>query len=286
MAYSLPRWLVLRLEQAVGRADLLAAAAALCAPAPLAVRVNTLRIEPAALAERLREEGATVRVVAGCPEALLVEDLGDPDRSPSFAAGLWTVQDIAAQRVTHLLLDPPSPPGSRFLDGCAGVGGKATHLAQLTGDRAAIDAVDLSPSKLARAEATAARLGLRSLRVRVADLTAGGGEGEYDGVLLDAPCTGLGVLRRHPEAKWRVAESDVAPLALLQARLLRAVVDRLAPGGVLVYSVCTFTGEEGRDRIAALTAERPDLELVAELCTWPHRDSADAFFAAKLVRRS
>ncbi len=284
--YSLSPWLVDRLLAAVGPDELVAAAAGLTAPAPLAIRVNTLRIEPDALAELLRGEGAEVRAVPDCPEALLVDRLGAPEQSRSFVDGLWTVQDVAAQMVSRLLLAPPAPPGPRLLDGCSGVGGKATHLAQLTGDRQPIDAVDLSAAKLARAEETAARLGVRSLRPRVADLLIEGPGEPYHGVLLDAPCSGLGVLRRHPEAKWRIGEADVAALVELQRRLLDAAADWVAPSGVLVYSVCTFTPEEGRDQVSALLARRPDLSLVEELVTWPHRQSADGFFAAKLVRGS
>ena len=108
----------------------------------------------------------------------------------------------------------------------------------------------------------------------------------YDRVLLDAPCSGLGVLRRHPEGKWRRKPEEVAALAALQARLLDSVAPRVRPGGVLVYSVCTFTREEGEAQVARLTAARPDFRVDGEpLRTWPHRHDADAFFAARLVRR-
>jgi 16S rRNA (cytosine967-C5)-methyltransferase len=171
----------------------------------------------------------------------------------------------------------------RILDACAGVGGKSTHLAELLGDTASIDAVDLNATKLALGRETAARLGLDSIRVIACDLlddTAPIGR-DYDLVILDAPCTGLGVLRRHPDAKWRLRQSDVKRLAELQRMLLDAVVPRLRPGGVLLYSVCTFTRAEGPEQIAALV-KRAGLELVSQERTWP--PDADAFYLATLRR--
>jgi 16S rRNA (cytosine967-C5)-methyltransferase len=113
----------------------------------------------------------------------------------------------------------------------------------------------------------------------------------YDLVVIDAPCTGLGVLRRHPEAKWRLEPADVGRMAELQARLLAALAPRVAPGGVLVYSVCTFTVREGPGQIASFLAAHPDFareplgERPAEIRTWPHQSGADAFYMARLRRR-
>jgi 16S rRNA (cytosine967-C5)-methyltransferase len=182
--------------------------------------------------------GATAEPVGDA--ALKVTGLGDPGASPSFKKGLWTVQDLGAQRIAELAAPPR---GATILDACAGVGGKSTHLAELAGDAGTIDAVDVVPQKLELAAQTAARLGHRSVRTVAGDLLdpALPLAPAYDLAVLDAPCSGLGVLRRHPEAKWRLADADVDELAALQARLLDAVAARIAPGGVLVYAVCTFT---------------------------------------------
>ena len=302
-ACSLPSWIAGRLEEAVGRAELAEAAAALAESAPLCARENAVKAEPGAVRRALEAEGATAEPVPACPRALAVRGLGDPESSPSFAAGLWTVQDAGAQLVSHLLAPRE---GARILDACAGVGGKTTHLAELAGCRVTVDAADSSPVKLAHLEDTAARLGVaarvvpRRLELGAADADLGDG---YDAILLDAPCTGLGVMRRHPETKWRVSEAQVTAMAAVQDRLLRDVAGRLASGGVLVYSVCTFTREEGPERIAALLRDRPDFTLEApparpggpdwsallaadgSLKTWPHRHGADAFYAARLRRR-
>ena len=170
------------------------------------------------------------------------------------------------------------------LDACAGVGGKSAHLAELLGDRARIDAADINATKLSLGQEAAQRLGVTSITTHACDLLdpAAPLRRDYDLIVLDAPCTGLGVLRRHPDAKWRLKQSDVKRLAELQRMLLDAVVPRLKAGGTLVYSVCTFTRAEGPEQIAALV-KRTGLELVEQERTWP--PDADAFYLARLRSR-
>jgi 16S rRNA (cytosine967-C5)-methyltransferase len=277
--HSLPRWILDELA-AIPGADVPAIAAALGQPPPLVARANRLRTTREALAEQLQAAGATATPVALAPYALALDNLGDPGKSPTFIAGAWTVQDPGAQLVGHVAAPRE---GERILDACAGVGGKTTHLAELTGDGAQIDAADLSRTKLDLLEDTARRLQLTSIRTHKCDLTdpAAPLGTAYDRIVLDAPCSGLGVLRRHPDAKWRVQPADVPRLAKVQAQLLDAVVARLAPGGTLIYSVCTFTRAEGPDQIAAFAA-RTGMTLVEEHRTWP--PDADAFYIARLTR--
>jgi 16S rRNA (cytosine967-C5)-methyltransferase len=277
--HSLPPWIVDELAGAAGdRRD--EVAAALSQQAPLIARANAMRGTRDQLIEQLCAGGVAATPVPAAPMAVAIDGLGDPACNAAFAAGLWTVQDTGAQLVG---ITAAPRPGQRILDACAGVGGKSTHLAELTGDAARIDAADQLPTKLALAADTARRLGLTSITPVACDLLdpAAPLAQAYDLVVLDAPCTGLGVLRRHPDAKWRLSPGDVPRLADLQRRLLDAVVARLAPGGTLVYSVCTFTLAEGPAQIAALV-ERTDLRLVSELRTWP--PDADAFYIAHLMR--
>jgi 16S rRNA (cytosine967-C5)-methyltransferase len=279
--HSLPAWIADELAAtAPDRLDELAAAFA--RPAPLVARANRRRTTRDALIAELAAAGATARPIGDgdAAMAIAIEGLGDPARSASFQAGRWTVQDTGAQRV-GMIAAPRA--GQRILDACAGVGGKSTHLAELADDAAPIDAADQLPGKLDLARETAARLGLTSIRPVVCDLLdpAAPLAAAYDLIVLDAPCSGLGVLRRHPDAKWRLQPGDVPRLAELQRRLLDAVVPRLAPGGALVYSVCTFTRAEGPDQVAALVA-RSGLRLVAEDRTWP--PACDAFYVARLER--
>jgi 16S rRNA (cytosine967-C5)-methyltransferase len=285
--HSLPRWIIDELAGAVAHDNandvdtvLAERAASFAQSAPLIARVNIRRTTREALIAQLSEAGVTATPVAASPTALVLENLGDPARSASFLAGLWTVQDAGAQVVGHVAAPRV---GQRILDACAGVGGKSTHLAELTGDAAAIDAADLNKTKLELCAQTMQRLGLTSIRRLACDLLDPSAPlaAEYDLIVLDAPCTGLGVLRRHPDAKWRVKPADVPRLADLQRQLLDAVVTRLAPGGTLIYSVCTFTRAEGPDQIAALVA-RTGLRLVAEHRSWP--PDADAFYIARVER--
>ncbi len=277
--FSLPRWILDELAAAAGE-RLPEVAAALAQPAPIVARVNRRKITREALADQLQASGVTAKPLAQAPMALELDDLGDPARSASFLAGLWTVQDPGAQMVAQIAAPRA---GQRILDACAGVGGKSTHLAELIDDAGTIDAADQSKTKLGLLAETAARLGLTRIHRIVCDLLdpAAPLANAYDLIVLDAPCSGLGVLRRHPDAKWRLKPGDVARVAKLQHQLLDAIVPRLAPGGTLVYSVCTFTRAEGTDQIAALCA-RTELRLVAEHRTWP--PEADGFYLARLER--
>ena len=278
--HSLPSWIADELVAAAGDDRLEVLAQAFSQPAPIIARANVLRASREAVIAELEAAGVTATPVVAAPMAIALDGLGDPARSASFVAGRWTVQDTGAQLVG---LTAAPRAGQRILDACAGVGGKSTHLAELSGDAAPIDAADQSATKLELAAQTAQRLGITSLRRHVCDLLdpAAPLAPAYDLIVLDAPCSGLGVLRRHPDAKWRLKRADVPRLAALQRQLLDAVVARLAPGGALVYSVCTFTRAEGPDQIAALVA-RTGLRLVAEHRTWP--PDCDAFYLARLER--
>jgi 16S rRNA (cytosine967-C5)-methyltransferase len=281
--FSLPTWILDELADQLGADELAPAAAAFAEPATLWVRANLTRATAAEVAARLTAEGATVEPSPRLPSALAVRGLGDPAASPSFRAGLWTVQDLGAQLVGDLAAPAP---GTHILDACAGVGGKSTHLAELASG-ATIDAVDLAGNKLALLTDTARRLGLGGIRTITAPFgpDTPGLAPAYDLVVLDAPCSGLGVLRRHPEAKARLGRADVAALAHTQAALLDAAAARVAPGGALIYAVCTFTRAEGPDQLAAFRARHPGFsDTGSALRTWPHRDGADGFFIVRLTR--
>ena len=283
---SAPDWLV---EDAVARFGADEAErflAALNTPAPLWLRANTLRATRDEAMGAVAADRAEARLTASevVPEAFRVEGAGELTQLRAFADGLVTAQDVAAQRIARMV-EPRA--GERILDACAGVGGKSTHLAALAGDRARIDSADLSERKLDLGVDLARRLGVTSTTPIRCDLTDPSAPlaAAYDRVLLDAPCSGLGVLRRHPEAKWRRTRDDVRALAALQARLLDALAPRVRPGGLFVYSVCTYTDEEGPRQLERFLATHADFAADGEpLRTWPHRDDADGFFAVRLAR--
>lgn len=293
--HSLPAWIVDELAAQLPADELPAAAAALKAQAPLWIRVNPTRATCADVIAALTAEGAEATPSPLAPHALAVTGLGDPGASPSFRAGAWTVQDLGAQLV-GALASPAA--GATILDACAGVGGKTLHLAELAiaaGGAATIDAVDPQATKLTLLARAAARLGLGGITTHVGTLGTFAIDRSYDLVVVDAPCSGAGVLRRHPEAAQRLRPDDVRGLTALQAELLDQAAARVRPGGALVYAVCTITAAEGPAQLVAFLARHPDFALAPAAMpaglgadgvvrTWPHRHGADGFYAARLRR--
>ena len=293
---SLPTWLAKRWLRRLGAEEAAALAASLLERAPLTVRTNLARGTLEALEESLAAEGASVTRGRLVPGALHLEGMPDPFRSATYLEGLWTVQDEAAQ-LAALMLDPQ--PDETVLDACAGVGGKATHLAALMQDRGQVVCADRSQRKLELLQEHAMRLGLTICAARPGDLLAPGALDDVtaDRVLVDAPCSGLGVLRRHPELKWRAERPDFDGLVRLQRQLLERAVGALRPGGVLVYAVCTMTRAEGPEQAKGLVERHPDLRQVAPppalaalagpdgaLTLWPHRHGCDGFYLARFAR--
>jgi 16S rRNA (cytosine967-C5)-methyltransferase len=308
--HALPGWLVEDALRRLPRSEALLLLRALDEPAPTWVRLNTLRGPLAAGLSALSAElPSPPRPHPVLPEAVKLTG-GHPFHGAAYASGWFLAQDLGAQLVARLLLadterGPLQLPAGALLDACAGVGGKTTHLCALTGNKRDVDAADLSARKLDLCAEHAHRLGCTRVRTLVADLSRPDPSGlreRYAAILLDAPCTGSGVLRRHPEARTRFTRAQVTELAALQRRLLESLAPRLQPGGVLVYSVCSYLPEEGEDVVAGFLAAHPEFErlppdreqgvfaepgLVADdgaLRTLPHRQDADGFFAVRLRR--
>lgn len=315
--YALPHFLI---EDALRRFPLAEAQdflGALGTPAPTWLRLNSLRGDRESARRILRAElsrqpgDGELLFHPVVPEAAQLT-AGHPFSGRAYADGWFTAQDLGAQLVARLLLAPTLQgelvlPDGPLLDACAGVGGKSTHLSALTANRREIDAADQSPRKLQLCADHAHRLGCTSVHTLVADLTRADAplRPRYAAVLLDAPCSGLGVLRRHPEARHRITEKDVQELVALQKKLLAALAGRVAPGGVLVYSVCSYLDAEGPLQLADFLHQHPEFvplppapgfaagagvsPLVDEsgaLRTWPHRHEADGFYALRLRRRA
>jgi 16S rRNA (cytosine967-C5)-methyltransferase len=241
--YSYPDWIVDEVRALVGDEGALEAVlAAGNQPAALTLRANARRTTPGGLMAELEAGGATVVRGALVPDAVLVRGAGDPAMLPAVAEGRATPQDQASQAVVALA---GPAPGDRVLDVAAAPGGKATGLAERVGDGGFVAAADVDAGRLRLVRDAVRRLGLGN----VATLRADGrrlpvAPGGFDVVLVDAPCTGLGVLRRRPEARWRTRPDAVPGLAALQRELLREAARAVRPGGRLVYSVCTLTAPE------------------------------------------
>lgn len=262
VAYSHPEWLVTRWLQRYGWERTRALCEVNNRPAAVSLRTNTLRTTPALLAQQLAEEGIQqVALVGQRPEGLIIQGVTQLDTLPSYRTGLFQVQDVGAMLVAPLC---QVQPGQRVLDLCAAPGGKTTHLAQLMHDSGCIVACDLQPGRIRLLRNNVARLGCTSVLAVVADgsrpLPV---QTRFDRILVDAPCSGFGVLRRHPDIKWRKTPADLATLRALQLRLLQAHHHLLSPGGMLVYSVCSHEPEETHEVVAQFLAAHPHMRLDA-----------------------
>jgi 16S rRNA (cytosine967-C5)-methyltransferase len=214
---------------------------------------------------------------------------------PAWRAGRFAFQSEASQLVTPLL---GLSPGMRVLDACAAPGGKACHAAALLADRGLVIALDRRTAGARRIAEERLRLAARCVHPLAGDATRPPIRDGFDAVLADAPCSGLGTLRRHPELRWRRRPEDVPRLAELQVAILRGVAPLVRPGGVLVYAVCTLTRDENEGVVEAFcraeprfaveplgspgSGPEPLLFTAGFLRTLPHRHDLDGFFAARL----
>lgn len=242
VALSYPDWLVARLTHELGADDARAALVAMNEPAAVTLRPDPRRLTAGALAEELRAVGAEVEIGRLVPDAVIVGGVGDPGRLAAVADGRATPQDQGSQAVVAVLAPEP---GERIADLAAAPGGKATAIAERVGADGAVVALDLDAGRVRMIDGARHRIGLPHLFPVVADgRTPPLREASFDRVLLDAPCTGIGVLRRRPDARWRLRAEAVDELATLQRALLAAAAPLVRPGGVLLYSVCTLTAAE------------------------------------------
>jgi 16S rRNA (cytosine967-C5)-methyltransferase len=287
---SLPPWLSAALLGWLPPERAEAFALACNAVPALDLRANPLRTSRDELLQRFTDAGVAARALPGAPHGLtLLERVGDPRDLPGYAEGLWCVQDRSAQAIAPLL-DPQ--PGQRILDACAAPGGKSTHLAELIGDRGEVWALDRSEARLRRLDRNAERLGLTAIRSLALDATALAEAkphwgGSFDRLLLDAPCSGLGTLARHPDARWRITPDAIDGLVSLQRQLLEALLPLLAPAGRLVYATCTVEPRENGALIHGLLKSHPEWSLLQERQWWPEppeaeRGGGDGFYAAVL----
>jgi 16S rRNA (cytosine967-C5)-methyltransferase len=283
LRHSLPDWLASDLLAwlPVERAE--AFAQACNTPPPLDLRCRRGRLERDALLAAFAAAGVAAEPLSEGPDALtLRERPGDLRALPGYAEGWWCVQDRNAQRIVSLL-DPR--PGLRVLDLCAAPGGKTTQIAEALAGEGELWAVDRSEARLKRVALNAERLGLTGIGLLAADgsdLLARRPDwrGAFDRILVDAPCSGLGTLARHADARWRLEPEAIAALVLLQRQLLEAVLPLLAPGGRLVYATCTVHPRENQEQIASLLAAHTELALLEQRQWWPQPQGGDGFYVA------
>lgn len=294
--YSHPKWLVKRLLELLGREEAEAFLSADNTAAPLTVQVNPLNTTPEALTAELEALGVRVTPHAWVPSCLELSGTGDLTALEPFRAGHFLVQDGAAALAARAAA---VTPGQRVLDVCAAPGGKSFGAAFAMEDRGEILACDLHENKLKRIREGAQRLGLTSIRTATADGREFRPEWEaaFDTVLVDAPCSGLGIIRKKPDIRYKKAD-DLFTLPVVQQAILDNACRYVKPGGVLVYSTCTILPEENQQITDAFLAQHPDfsredLSLPAQagqtdgqVTLWPHRHDTDGFYICRMRRQA
>ena len=302
LKYSIPEWLVVRMLKRYSFEETESWAHASNLKPPVSIRPNRLKNSPEELQEKLAAAGIETLPSAAVPGMLLFPGGFDPAGTELFRSGSYTIQGESSALVAPLL-DPN--PEDTVIDLCSAPGGKTTHLAELMDDRGRLFAVELQKSRLQLIEKAVARLNLQSVQPVLAD----GRKVQKEklpvptAILVDAPCSGLGVIRRLPEIKWRRKAVDLYEMQTLQLELLDAAAHILLPGGKLLYSVCTTEPEETSHVVEEFSSRHPDFELEnlhplipgplqAELetepaiTTWPHRHKLDGFFIARWRKTS
>lgn len=303
--YSHPRWLVERWLKRFGREETVSLCRVNNQPPWVNLRCNTLLLTREQLIDELSREGIAVVPSPYLPEGVRARQLPGLAHLASFRAGHFVVQDESSMLASRVL-NPR--PGSLVVDACSGPGGKATHLAQIMRNRGCIIALDVHNHRLQLIRVTAARLGIEIIETRLQDASRMPDElsGQADYLLVDAPCSGLGVIARRPELRWRVAPDELPRHAVQQRAILSGASRVLKKGGVLVYSTCSTEPEENHEVVSALLQEDQAFEpvditdripfpLVLEedrrsardgfLQLLPHRHGTDGFFIACLCKR-
>jgi 16S rRNA (cytosine967-C5)-methyltransferase len=299
---DLPDWLWERFAQQYGEDEALRIARGLLNPAPLDLRVNLARIERSTVLARLAGDGLESEPTRYSPAGLRLAGKPAINRHPLFADGLVEVQDEGSQLLAWLLAPRR---GEMIADYCAGAGGKTLAAAMLMRGSGRVYAMDVSAKRLSALAPRAARAGISNVHALVLgddDARARRLAGKLDRVLVDAPCSGFGTLRRNPDLKWRHGPDAVAELAAKQRRILGAAARLLKPGGRLVYATCSILHEEN-DAVTAdfqrahpefaalccaevLAVQRIALDTGERLRLFPHRHGTDGFYAAVFVRNS
>jgi len=311
---SFPQWLVERWINRFGVDETMELCDASNRIPPVTIRTNTLTTTREELMESLRSEEVKqetakpgvfhMEETSFSPTGIRLHNIFKPVHTFNFfKKGCFQVQDEAAQ-LSSILLNPE--PGDYVLDACAGLGGKTAHLAQLMKNQGRILAMDNNKKKLARLDEEMKRLGISIVSPFVHDLQAPLAkkkENTFDKILLDAPCSGLGVIRRNPDTKWRTSEGEITRCAERQLDFLLSISENLTPGGILVYTVCSTEAEESKQVIQSFLRKRKkfavDRDIVhlspkmasllddeGYLYTFPHLHQTDGFFSVRIKRLS
>jgi 16S rRNA (cytosine967-C5)-methyltransferase len=250
--------------------------------ASVVLRVNTLKTTPAELQEKLEGKEIFTQLDKKFPDALMLEEHYNVFKLSEFKEGLFEVQDAASQAIGRFA-NPT--PGMRIIDACAGGGGKTLHLAALIENKGRIIAMDTEQWKLDELKKRARRAGVSTIETRIIDSSKAIKrlEKTADLVLLDVPCSGLGVLRRNPDAKWKLSAQYLEQVKEEQKKILSSYSSMVKPGGTLVYATCSILYSENEEQVKKFLQEKPSFELVEEKRCWPS-EGFDGFYMARIKR--
>ncbi|HUI63216.1 MAG TPA: 16S rRNA (cytosine(967)-C(5))-methyltransferase RsmB [Bacteroidota bacterium] len=293
--YSHPQWMVKRWAARFGIEETKKLLIANNERPSLALRINKLKIEPGMFLRQLEQQEIEYTGSSHVDYFVRVKGLARIGQMELFRNGMFTVQDESAA-LPCLLLSPK--PGERVIDLCAAPGGKTTNIAEIMKNEGEVIAVDKYEAKLSLIRASCERLGLRNVSLRAADATMLEAEAA-DKVLLDVPCSGLGVLMKKPDIKWKRDVSDILKLTRIQTSLMENAAPLVKPGGALVYCTCTMEPEENQQIVRTFLERHPEFALENAQAyvshdlvnaegfveTYPHRHDMDGSFAARLVKR-
>ena len=294
---SHPRWLVKRLLGLLGQEEAQILLEADNAPAPLTAQVNTLRFTPDHVRAELEAEGAAAAALPWLPDCLTISGAGDLEKLSSFRAGAFYVQDPAARMAVFAA---GVRPGAHVLDVCAAPGGKSFAAAIQMENRGAVLSCDLHGNKLKRVREGAERLGITCIETAATDGRKfhPAWEGAFDAVLVDAPCSGLGIIRKKPDVRYKSLDSLLA-MPVIQRGILDNAARYVKPGGTLLYSTCMILPEENQEVTDGFLAEYPEFSRApfslplpgteeaetGQVTLWPHRHGTDGFYICRMTRR-
>ncbi len=292
--YSHPLWLVKLWLKEVGKQKTEALLAANNTRPSVALRVNTLKTSRKELIEYLEKLGVEAKAGEWCPEAIHIQALVPQE---IIDKGLAYVQNEGSMLISHMLA---LSPGQSVIDYCAAPGGKTTHMAQLMMNDGEIFAIDVSDRRLALVDQNRRRLGIKIIRLVKGDASLPIPLPKVDDVLVDAPCSGLGVLARRPDSRWQKRREDIERLANLQGLIVNEAANHVNVGGFLTYSVCTITRLETTEVVDKFLKGRPDFSQVKidiphgravdnpelSLRLWPDTDKTDGMFVARFIRNA
>lgn len=283
---SIPDWLDQVGLEAFGKDQWAAELKALNHQAEVVLRCNTLKGSRKDLAGSLAANGIEAEMAKQTPEGLILKQRDNVFTSEEFKAGLFEVQDINSQRVAHWA---KPQPGMRVIDACAGAGGKSLHMAALMENKGQIIALDIFPKKLEELKRRARRNGAHNIETRLIDSRKiiKKLHESADVLLIDAPCTGIGVLRRNPDAKWKLTPEFLAEITQTQSEILRDYSTMVKSGGTLVYATCSILPQENQQQISAFLKSEAgqDFSVEAQETLLPSVTGFDGFFMARMIRK-